>query len=871
MKNSFLKKYSLLIKVLVSIFIVAGLVLPLHQAQAWIGALAANIAFSGIAVILELVVLYTSAILFICRLLLVIAISPSLITVPYTSGGIVDVGWPIVRDFANLGFTLALVFIGLATALQLDEYGAKKALPRLLAMALLVNFTPVIAGIIVDASNIIMNFFLGATGDFTAITNLGGSHYSSTLNKLGGSWGKSISLEIIAEAATISIFNLLAGFFFLLYAFLFLTRYVAIWALVIVSPLAFFANVFPKASSYYKQWWQQFIQWCFIGVPASFFLYLSWHLLDQADAIIIAPAPSAWSNFVGIGPILSSMLVYGVVLIFLFLGFLTSLSSGAIGATAIIATAKGLGKSAVGSWKKGTGAIGQAKKGTQRIGREVLSSETIGGKGGLIDQMAGSKSWVGRQLALKAKELKAGIPSGIDDLMKDKTLTSMVKNDDLTGAMLWANDPLHIANRDQRMVAVLAKISEEKGDVGLFKTRQADPSFERKAKQAAVRLSPDHLRRIVSDNPSSAMDDIVWKHFLTKPGEEKGKLAKIQGRLNTLAEKDRTKLNESDKWLDNDLSRKFGTDWRTSLGFGRTTKDIIRAGETDNGYQALGQLWSLEKTVRGLDMDAVTKLSPETMNNPVIQDIFARDKNVNHLAKIDEKFGPEVSSKFTYDAIERIGAENLAIDNPQMLRAPFMLNQQAFPPSTNPETKKPFADLKEVNDFIARKKGRPGPGPGPGGPGPEASPTPPSPVSGAPRFVQTPSGLAVPAGKEASRKMPPPGGQFSGSPAPPPPPVNDVVFKGQTGYTYTQSIIDYSSHKSGARGVIPGGKQIGNHPYQDFKHPLTGQQMIRRTDDRIKSKLEFYVDGKKVNLRMSQEIPVDEHLVIKDRGKTINF
>src|SRR3989344_9076052 len=36
------------------------------------------------------------------------------IRVPYTSGGVVDIGWPVVRDLANMGIVLALVAIGLA-------------------------------------------------------------------------------------------------------------------------------------------------------------------------------------------------------------------------------------------------------------------------------------------------------------------------------------------------------------------------------------------------------------------------------------------------------------------------------------------------------------------------------------------------------------------------------------------------------------------------------------------------------------------------------------------------------------------------------------------------------------------------------------
>ena len=96
------------------------------------------------------------------------------IAVPIIHSHIVeDVGWPFVRDFANMFFILILVFIGLATILKLGDYGAKKALPRLIIIAILLNFSLVIVGFIVDISNIISaGFFYGAK-EIGGIGNLG--------------------------------------------------------------------------------------------------------------------------------------------------------------------------------------------------------------------------------------------------------------------------------------------------------------------------------------------------------------------------------------------------------------------------------------------------------------------------------------------------------------------------------------------------------------------------------------------------------------------------------------------------------------------------------------------------------------------------
>ena len=55
---------------------------------------------------------------------------------------------------------LILIYIALATILRLAGYETKKLLVTFVIVALLVNFAPVICGLVVDASNIVMNYFV---------------------------------------------------------------------------------------------------------------------------------------------------------------------------------------------------------------------------------------------------------------------------------------------------------------------------------------------------------------------------------------------------------------------------------------------------------------------------------------------------------------------------------------------------------------------------------------------------------------------------------------------------------------------------------------------------------------------------------------
>src|SRR3989344_1686572 len=80
------------------------------------------------------------------------------------SSPIVQSGWLITRDLANLGFVLAIIVIAFATILRLESYEMKKTIGRLIIAALLVNFSLVIAGVFLDFSAILTQFFIDRAG-----------------------------------------------------------------------------------------------------------------------------------------------------------------------------------------------------------------------------------------------------------------------------------------------------------------------------------------------------------------------------------------------------------------------------------------------------------------------------------------------------------------------------------------------------------------------------------------------------------------------------------------------------------------------------------------------------------------------------------
>ena len=273
---------------------------------------------------------------------------------PNLAGGVttnefVMQAWGVIRDFSNLFFILIIVGIGVATALRIKQYEVKKTLPRLIAIAILINFSPVICGVMIDTANIIMNFFFsagqGGFSDMITIAGQAGDEASSAMNLLGSPSTISNGPYLTRLIVTV-IMNLMGSFVLLLMSGLFIVRNIALWLLVILSPLAFLSAVSPK-SGLFKKWSTQFISWTFIGVTASFFVYLS-QLLIEVGPSKMMHYPDMESGAFGTS-LMSGLIMNFIPIITLFMGYQAAMSSGATGARIITSRANkiknwGLGK-----------------------------------------------------------------------------------------------------------------------------------------------------------------------------------------------------------------------------------------------------------------------------------------------------------------------------------------------------------------------------------------------------------------------------------------------------------------------------------------------------------------------------------------------
>jgi len=224
---------------------------------------------------------------------------------PDTYGGFVlNPGVEEVSDYlinlVNLVLILGLVFIAIATILGIKKYSWQQTLWKLIVVALLVNFSLVIAGMVLDVSHFLAyNFLTLAKKESTTIADkmIATFNATSTLDsdiKYDLSFMPGTQLETNTNTGTktlksgwglswgnffiVTILLLIIGIFVLIALLaVFVTmmlRSGIIIALLALSPVAFTAWIFPDTEKYWKMWWQQFIKWCTYPILFAFMLWI---------------------------------------------------------------------------------------------------------------------------------------------------------------------------------------------------------------------------------------------------------------------------------------------------------------------------------------------------------------------------------------------------------------------------------------------------------------------------------------------------------------------------------------------------------------------------------------------------------------------
>lgn len=201
-------------------------------------------------------------------------------------------GWVLIRDICNMFFVLILLLVAFAQILHVEKFSLKKLLPKVIIAAVLVNFSKLICGLIIDFSQVVMMTFVNGYAATAGANLIDGLRLSELLKFSSQSAWEGSSSGEPSPPGTVEIFlALLMGLFVLIMTcivtffilVLLLLRIVQLWILVVLSPFAFLLASVPIGGMEKRasEWWQKFGWTAAVGPFMAFFLWLS--LLIMSD------------------------------------------------------------------------------------------------------------------------------------------------------------------------------------------------------------------------------------------------------------------------------------------------------------------------------------------------------------------------------------------------------------------------------------------------------------------------------------------------------------------------------------------------------------------------------------------------------------
>ncbi len=198
-------------------------------------------------------------------------------------------GWVLMRDMCNLFFVMILLVIAFMVILQVKKYEPTKMLYRVVLAAILVNFSKLICGIVIDFAQVVMMTFVNgyaasAGGNLVNALNLDSLLSLSTDENMDTEAAFQITVAMIA-AIVVLVATIVVVFFILILLTLRITQ---LWILVVLSPFAFTLEAVPVGGFQQQasKWFTQFGWTVAVGPFMAFFLWLSLLVMSDPGAIV---------------------------------------------------------------------------------------------------------------------------------------------------------------------------------------------------------------------------------------------------------------------------------------------------------------------------------------------------------------------------------------------------------------------------------------------------------------------------------------------------------------------------------------------------------------------------------------------------------
>lgn len=413
-----------------------------------------------------------------------------------TSEGML-VAWGVMRDIANIGLLFGFILMGVLLILNVDGGGhghgggisAKRAIPRLLIFAVLLNFSLFATQFVVDVANAFGSSFssLAGTSECEDAVTSGSGNPSGEENTLeycatnvgisgkilqaagiSGIWSDSRGdLQVALSNLTgrpysyavslimLSIFVLVTAFVLLAGAILLVIRVVVLMFLMVTSPVGFAGMVIPGLSGIASKWWHTLISQSFF---APIYLLLIFISIKLSETLMGSEASLANAIIADRGNMVTGnvqvVMVFMIVIGLMIASLIMAQKMGAMGAGAATKLASVpfafMGRSTVGAasargLKSYEAAMGRARasknpvmRGLKQFGVLNAVDDSVGGalKGGKNLKIGGLRSYAEEEKYRedRGKHLK----HAADEMQAKKDIKDAVatNNDAVIGAAL---------------------------------------------------------------------------------------------------------------------------------------------------------------------------------------------------------------------------------------------------------------------------------------------------------------------------------------------------------------------------------------------------------------------------------------------------
>ncbi len=227
-------------------------------------------------------------------------------------GGI-NTAWKVIRDLMNISFIFLLVYEGIMLIISKGSLeGAKKFIGGIVLASLLINFSLFFTKILIDASNIVtIGIYQSIISDAGVEGTIGGlsNAYQTALGTQGflagtniinkdNSWTTDDNYNKLIILSMASILILITSFVFFAISIMFITRYIVLVFLLMLSPIAYMGLAgIPGVSKHSKEWWDSLWGQLLFG---PVFMLMTWVILT----LITSPgftglelSPEKWAQF----------------------------------------------------------------------------------------------------------------------------------------------------------------------------------------------------------------------------------------------------------------------------------------------------------------------------------------------------------------------------------------------------------------------------------------------------------------------------------------------------------------------------------------------------------------------------------------------